>query len=224
MRPVRIALLNPNTNSATTQMMTEIAARALGRAARVEGRTVPFGPPIITTPAGLARAADEVLKTGRTLRHEGFDGILISGFGDPGLDMLREIMEIPVTGIAEASMAQAAGGGRRFSIVTTTPDLTDSIACSAHARGYSSFLVSVRITPGTAEATMADPQGMACALLKECLSAADADRAEAIIIGGGPLAIAAQAIATKVPVPLIEPVSAGARLAFQKIMERADRA
>jgi len=217
----RIALLNPNTNSVTTQVMTAIAAECAAGRALIDGRTVPFGPPIITTPAGLAHAAKQVVDTGRSLRHERFAGIIIAGFGDPGLADLRRVLDIPVTGIAEAGMAEAAAGGRRFSIVTTTPDLEQAIRETARTYGHETVLASVRITPGVAEVTMADPEGLAEALLCACVAAISEDGAAAIVIGGGPLALAARAIIRHVPVPLIEPVQAGARLAVRRCLPGA---
>jgi len=216
---LRIALLNPNTNSVTTRVMTAIAAECTAGRALIDGRTVPFGPPIITTPAGLAHAAMQVVDTGRSLRHEGFAGIIISGFGDPGLADLRRLLDIPITGIAEAGMAEAAVGGRRFSVVTTTPDLKDAIKATARSYGHGALLASVRITPGVAEVTMADPEGLAKALLCACLAAVAEDGAEAIVIGGGPLALAARAISRDVPVPLIEPVRAGACLSLRRCLQ-----
>lgn len=106
----RIALLNPNTNAETTRVMARIASEA-AQNVRFDSRTVPFGPPIITTEAGLRRAGEQVVGSGRILHREGFDGILVAGFGDPGLHRLREAISTPVTGIAEAAFAQADGCG-----------------------------------------------------------------------------------------------------------------
>jgi len=213
----RIVLLNPNTDRKVTRMMVEVASETLGTEFELDGRTVPFGSPIVTTPASLADAARHVVRTVKTLKNEAFSAIIISGFGDPGLGELKGMLSIPAVGIAEASMAEAAYGGRRFSIVTTTPHLKSSIEDTAARYGHAALLASVRITPGDAEETMADPLFLQCALLDACRIAHEKDGAEAIVIGGGPLAISARAIAAEVPVPLIEPVEAGARLAVSRI-------
>ena len=56
-----------------------------------------------------------------------------------------------------------------------------------------------------------DTARLDAALLEASLRAVAQDGARAIVIGGGPLAGAANRIASQVPVPLIEPVAAAVR-------------
>lgn len=215
MKPLgRIALLNPNTSTATTEAMLAIARNAAGALLSVEGRTARSGAPLITTEAMLASAAAVVAKIGPEIAAEGFGAIVIGGFGDPGLEALRSLVGIPVTGIGESSMAEAAAGGRRFSIVTTTPDLAGSIRAAAARYGHADRLVSVRITDGDTISVMSDAKRLESALLATCAQAIE-DGAQSIVIGGGPLAAAAVAIAANVPVHVIEPVGAGVRQAIR---------
>lgn len=138
-----IWLLNPNTSAATTAAMVEIA-RAAAPGLAIEGRTAPFGAPLITDEPALARGAEAVLAMadGAGLDRAGPDGtgpngtgpsgtraegLIVAAFGDPGLDALRARLSIPVTGIGEASFRAAAAHGR-FGIATTTPALEAAIA------------------------------------------------------------------------------------------------
>jgi Asp/Glu/hydantoin racemase len=214
-----LCLLNPNTNSATTVMMTAIANETAGGKAHFVGQTMPSGPPIIVDEKSLQAAGPQIVKAGIEAAAAGYAGILIAGFGDPGLDELRQRVPIPVVGIAEASMAAACIGGRRFSVVTTTPDLKEAISGTATRYGCSQHLATVRITPGEAEETMRNPDLLAKALLTLCRDAISTDGAQAIIIGGGPLAVAARQIAPALSVPLIEPVNAGARYIVGRVLE-----
>ena len=216
----RLRLLNPNTNAATTAMMEAIANDAGGAGAEFLGQTMTSGPAIITDETALRAAAPQIVLAGMTAQQENFDGILISGFGDPGLAELKARIAIPVTGIAEASMAEASAHGRRFSVVTTTPHLRNAIIAAARRYGHENSLTSVRITSGDAETLMNDTNALPKALLRLCLEAVQQDGAQAIVIGGGPLAAAARAIAGDVSVPVIEPVAAGARLALRRAATR----
>jgi Asp/Glu/hydantoin racemase len=54
-----------------------------------------------------------------------------------------------------------------------------------------------------------------------CRATISKDGADAIIIGGGPLAVAARRIAPELSIPLIEPVEAGALCAISRAQERA---
>lgn len=205
----KIALVNPNTSDATTAAMVEIAAEAVPEA-DIIGVTAPFGASMITDEVQLARGAEAVVSLDPAV-FDSCAGVIVAAFGDPGLEGLREKLSFPVTGIAEAGMATAAQGGRRFSVVTTTPDLVEAIERRAARYGLGAQLVSVRLTEGPLAETMADP-----ALLVERLGAAiekavAEDGAEAIVIGGGPLAVAARTLASRVTVPLIEPVPEAAR-------------
>jgi allantoin racemase len=214
--PYRIALVNPNVDASATRAMLLVASSAVAPGFVVVGRTAPFGMPLITNDDALAVAALAVAAMAPSLAGDSFCGIIVSAFGDPGLQDLRKAVEVPVTGLAEAGMAEAAWEGRRFSIVTTTPDLAASIRGLAQAYGHGAGLASVRITPGDPFALMGDPEKLESALLAACDRAIDHDGAEAILIGGGPLSMAARTIAHKVRVPLVEPVPAAVRLACQR--------
>lgn len=208
--PLRLALLNPNTNADTTRMMLGIARALAPPDVHIEGHTMLLGPKVVTDEAALARAAAQIVTMGRTLAADGVAGILIAGFGDPGLLALRERLAVPVTGIAEAGMAEAAAGGRRFSIITTTPDLRQSILGMVAAYGHAGHFASLQITPGPAEQVMATPEGIQRALVALAQDCAH-DGAQAVLIGGGPLAVAARAVADAIPLPVVEPVAAGVR-------------
>lgn len=217
-RPTRhIALLNPNTSEATTELMLRSARHVLPASVEIAGRTAPRGCAMITTPDELDAAAAVVADHGAALAAEGFDAIIIAGFGDPGLDALRARMRIPVTGLAEAGIAAAAEGGRRFSIVTVTPALEDSLRAAALRHGRAGTFASVRFTTAPLHAVMQTPAGLAAALLETTLRAVREDGAEAVVIGGGPLAQAASAIAAELQIPVIDPVAAAVILACKRL-------
>jgi Asp/Glu/hydantoin racemase len=206
---VRLALINPNTDAAVTQTMCAIAARA--GAAQITGFTAPFGAALITNEETLATAAEAVLALAPDLSN--FDGIIIAAFGDPGLGALRARLPIPVTGIAEAAMRTAARDGRRFAIATTTPDLRASIISAATAHGD---FAGVWITPGDPATLTADRARLIPALHAACTTAVTEGGAQAVIIGGGPLADAAEAMRDTIGVPLIAPIPEAVALALRR--------
>lgn len=215
---LRLALLNPNTNAATTAHMAGIVEALVPDTIRVEGHTMHLGPSIVTDAAALASAARQIETVGQSLAADGVDALLVAGFGDPGLACLRETLDIPVTGIAEAGMAEAAALGR-FSIITTTPRLEQNIRALVDRYGHSAELASLRITPGIAEQVMADAEGLQSALVSLARACA-ADGAASVLLGGGPLARAAEAVTGAIDLAVIEPVAAGARLAARRLAAR----
>ncbi len=210
---MRIAVVNPNTSVVTTAAIVEIASAVAG-SATVEGFTAPFGAPLITEPGALAVAADAVAALAPALRHA--DAVIVAAFGDPGLDALRSLLAVPVTGIAEAGMAEAAAGDRRFAVATTTPDLCDHIAATAARYGHRRF-AGTWATPGDPATLTADAEALVAALGAASRAAIGEGGAEAVVIGGGPLARAARALARTLPVPLIEPVPAAVRLTVARL-------
>ena len=212
-KPYRIALLNPNTSRASTALMMVSALSVRPPNVLIEGRNVCSGQAFIASPTALTEAALTVDACGPALADEGFDAIIVAGFGDPGVAKLRKRLGIPVVGLGEAGIAAAAHGGLRYAIVTVTPDLHDSLLASAHAAAPPAQLAGIRYTDGQPGAVMHDPLSLEAALLLACRAAIDQDGAQAIVIGGGPLAQAAQSIASQLHIRIVDPVCAAVRQA-----------
>ncbi|MGZ2257111.1 aspartate/glutamate racemase family protein [Roseobacter sp. A03A-229] len=182
----------------------------------LRGVTAPFGVPLITEPRALDRAARAVKHLGPHLRTD--RAVIVAAFGDPGRDALRRRLKVPVTGIAEASLREASALGR-VAVVTTTLNLTQHIAATARSLGLADF-AGTWITEGAPVLLHATPRALRKALLATCRRAAEGG-AEVVVIGGGPLAVAARAIARDAPVPLIEPIPAALRLTRARLARRA---
>jgi allantoin racemase len=213
---MRLVLVNPNTSEVTTGAMLAIARDAAAADVTIDGVTAPFGAALITDAAALAVAADAVAALGETLARHAPAGVIVAAFGDPGLARLRGTLRCPVTGIAEASMAEAASDGRAFAVATTTPGLAGAIGEMARAYGYRDLFRGVRVARGEPHAVMSDSSRLEEALAIACDEAIREDGAQAVIIGGGPLATAARALKPRFAVPIIEPIPAAVRLAIAR--------
>ncbi|MET8968202.1 aspartate/glutamate racemase family protein [Streptomyces hydrogenans] len=212
-----VALVNPNTNEATTAMMAAIARRTLRPedGYEVRGVTVAAGPPMLVDEEALRASAGHVLDAADRLL-AGPDGdrvaaIVVSAFGDPGVEELRARTSVPVIGIAEAAMREAGADGRRFGIATTTPGLAAAIDARAARLGRSGRYTGVRLTPGDPLRLAAAPEEMTEALAAAVERCVREDGAEAVVIGGGPLGEAAEALRHRFPVPVIGPIPAAGR-------------
>ena len=217
---MQLILLNPNTSESTTQAMLKIAQEAANGGATVEGWTAGFGAPLILNEAALAIAAEAVFSLRDAIRQRNPAGVIVAAFGDPGQALLAAGLPCAVTGIAEAGMAEAAEGGRRFTVVTTTPDLVAAITRTAERYGHGALFLGVRLTPDDPRELMADSGRLEEALFRACEAAMHDDGAEAIVIGGGPLAVAARALNGQLPVPIIEPIPAAVKLAIRRAGQR----
>ncbi len=198
-----ICLINPNTSVATTELMAGLARSMAAPGTSITGMTARSGAPLITDPAALREAALAVAALAEQISA---DGVVVAAFGDPGVVELQRLLSVPVIGIGEVAVREAAAGGRRFSIATTTPLLEGSIRANVAALGFAGQLASVRISRQDPASLTADPlelEAVLQSLVDRCI--AD-DGADAIIIGGGPLSAAARAISDRVSIVIIEPV------------------
>jgi Asp/Glu/hydantoin racemase len=214
-----ILLINPNSSQATSAMMQAIAQRAADDAMAVTVVTARRSPAMIVTEEALQAAAAEVVEIG-TRHAADCAGIVVSAFGDPGLDNLRRRVDIPVTGICEASMRVAAQGGRSFGVATTTPLLADAIAARAAALGLTERLTGIRCTAGDPLVLSSDKVALTLALGEMVEACIAADGAEAVIIGGGPLGEAAGALQTRYATPVISPIPCAIASLLEQINTR----
>lgn len=222
-RTVRIALVNPNTSMAATEVMLASARAVLPGNVEVQGFTATEGQELISDETALQSAARMMVQFALRLATPDIDAMIVCGFGDPGLAEIDQCLRIPVTGLAQASLSEAAAGGRRFSIVTVTPALDSSLRAAALLHGRAGHLASIRYTDGLLSEVMRTPASLQQALLLGCQRAVQEDGAEAIVIGGGPLAQAAGWIAARLNLPVIDPVAAAVRLTCHRCVATASK-
>lgn len=254
-------LINPNTSTATTAMMTAIARRALGPALPVRGVTAAHGPLMLTDPDALRAAVPEVLTAGlHALAQGDCAALLVAAFGDPGLTALREATTatratsatsetsaaetaratgeagatsaagatattagattavetppaagVPVVGIGEAALLEAAADGTPFGIATTTPLLAEAIAERVTALGLADRYTGLRLTEGAPERLSAEPALLLDQLERAVRACAERDGARAVVIGGGPLGEAAEELQARCAVRVVAPIPAACR-------------
>jgi allantoin racemase len=158
-----ILLINPNSSRDTTAMMVEIARSCAPVGATVVGATAARSPPMIVTAEALTAAADEVVEIG-TREAPLVAGIIVGAFGDPGLTALRRQVSVPVVGICEASMIEAAADGRRFGVATVTPQLAVPIEARARDLKLHHLYSGIRLTQGDPVMLAANPTLLQAAL------------------------------------------------------------
>ena len=206
----RLLLINPNSATATTAMMVAIAQAVAGDGFDVIGVTATRAPPMIVLPEALAAAAAEVVEIALA-NQAGCVGIIVAAFGDPGLAGIRANTTTLAVGIAEAAMLEAAEGGRRFGVATTTSGLMTLIDARVDDLGLTAQYSGVRVTDGDPNLLTANPERLQAALAQVVQTLIARDGAEAVIIGGGPLAQAAMVLQPMFSIPIVAPIPAAVR-------------
>jgi Asp/Glu/hydantoin racemase len=214
----RLLLINPNSSVATTEMMVAIAQATAGEGFEVIGATATRAPPMILEPEALIASAAEVVEIALA-NSDGYSGIIVAAFGDPGLAGIRASTTVPAVGIAEAAMLEAAEGSRRFGIAATTPKLAAQINARVESLGLAAHYTGIRITDGDANELVRDPNRLRSALLQTAENCVACDGAQAVIIGGGPLGQAALQLQALLSVPTIAPIPASVRVLIALLSE-----
>ena len=209
---MRILVINPNTSASVTEKIATVARSAASPGTTLEFITAPYGVPYIATRAEAIIGGRVVLEI-LAEREAESDGAVIAAFGDPGLGGARELMSIPIVGLAEAAMLMACPLGRKFSIVSFSSRLEPWYRECVDWHGLSGRLASIRMLDiavtdiGRVQSENED------LLVDLACTAVDRDSAEAIILAGAPLAGLATRVRERIPVPVIESVTASIKLA-----------
>ena len=208
-----LLLINPNTSASVTALMADVIRPLLPPEVDLVAVTARLGASYIASEAAYAVAAHAVLDAWAAFRAGGgrCDAILLGCFGDPGIGALREVTGVPVMGLAEAALREAAGYGPH-AIVTGGLAWRPMLERFAIANGLSEGLAGIHVVEKSGVELMAIPDGGAGELLG-ALRAAAAPPVRAVVIGGAALGGIAQRVAAQVDVPVIDSVQAGARWA-----------
>lgn len=209
---MKILFANPNTTVAVTDRIAAVACAAVSPGTEIVAVTARSGVPYIATRAEAVIGAAQTLDL--LAEHaEGCDAVVVAAFADPGIGGARELLSIPVIGMAEAAMLTACMLGRRFSIVTFATAMEPWYRECVDYNSLSGRLASIRCVAGGFRDINTVQEEMGDALIKACRQAAEQDEADVVILGGAPLAGLAGKMADRVPVPLIDGVAAAARQA-----------
>jgi allantoin racemase len=207
-----ILLINPNTTPSITDLVLKTAKRFAAKGTNLRAVTGAFGPRYIASRVGYAIAGHAAVDA--FANDQGpKDAVVLACFGDPGLDALKEIADVPVVGMADASILQACALGRRFSIVTGgerwKPMLEEFVA----SHGLAERLASVRTVAPTGADIARDPEAALSLLAAGCTACVVEDSANVVILGGAGLAGLGAKLAPMVDIPLLDGVACALSMA-----------
>ena len=204
---MKILLANPNTTVSVTERMTTVARAAASAGTEIVAVTGQTGVPYIATRAEAAVASRETMEL-MANHAAGCDAAIVAAFADPGLGGAKEMLDIPVVGLAEAAMLTACMLGRRFSIVTFAQALGPWYREAVEYHLLTARLASIRCLDASfADITNVQDE-LEDLLVELCARTQRDDEADVIILGGGPLAGLAARVKDRVAVPLVDCVAA----------------
>lgn len=208
---MRLLLINPNTSEAITDKVAAAAGAVASPGTEILAVGGRFGGRYIASRAAFAIAGHAALDAWASAPPH--DAVVIACFGDPGLEALRELSDVPVLGLADCSIRIACAQEKRFAIVTGGerwgPMLEEFVA----VRGLSRYLAGIRTVAPDGAAIARDPEGGIALLREACEAAIGQDGAEAVIIGGAGLAGLAARIRPGLQAEIIDSVEATVQMA-----------
>ena len=204
---MKILLANPNTSRSVTDRIAAVARQAAAPGTEILAVTATSGVPYVASRADAAIAGGTTLEL--MAEHAlGCDAAIVAAFGDPGLGGARELLAIPVIGLAEAAMLSACMLGRRFAIVTFSQSLEAWYRECVEYHGLMARFAGIRCAEGGFQDIAAVSQEKEALLLTLCDRTIREDGADVIILGGAPLAGMAAGVWERVAVPLVDGVVA----------------
>ncbi|MBO9626648.1 MAG: aspartate/glutamate racemase family protein [Microbacterium sp.] len=205
--PVRITIIDPVVLDAP--LPAPDVAGAL-----VERRSLSAGTASIESRWDDAFAVPGIIDAAIRAEEAGAQAIVVNCMDDPGVDAAREVVRIPVVGVAEAAMHLALCLSGRFTIATTTADDVP-IARELVARHRLDHRCASIRPIGLPPLGLLDDDAETFRLFADAAVAAiEQDGAEAIIAGCTLLAdqvdrLDAHLLASGIDVPVIDPLLAG---------------
>jgi Asp/Glu/hydantoin racemase len=207
---MRILVVNPNTSADITATVEAAARRAAAPGTEIAVASGAFGPRYIGTRGENAVAGHAALAA--LAGHvPGCDGAVIAAFTDPAVSAAREVLPVPVVGMAEAAMLTACMLGGRFSIVTIARRLAPIFRELAAGYGLGSRLASVRALERSALDVAREPEVVLAGLADLGRAAIEDDGADVLILGGAPLGSLDRPLAERLGVPVLEGVGCAVR-------------
>jgi len=210
---MRIFVINPN----TSQSVTEHLRRELEKIARPDTELTVVNPE--HGPVSIESAYDEALATPPTLElvrqanEEGYDAVVLACFSDPGLDAAKEISDIPVVGIEEATLHVAAMLGHKFSVTTTARNRAPTREIHARLRTVEAAYASPLVMDMPVLEMDAHPEKAKARILELGRQAIEKDGTEVIILGCAGLAGYSADIERELGVVVLDPSSVGLKMA-----------
>ncbi|RAM38101.1 aspartate/glutamate racemase family protein [Arthrobacter globiformis] len=214
---MKLLVINPNISDDVTALIESEALRSASPGTSLAVRTAGHGVEYIETRfeslIAAGAVAEIIAEHTAGLAREPIDGVVVAAFGDPGMPALKELADVPVIGITEAALCAAALQGHRFSIIAISDRIRPWYLDCVERFGLGGRLASIRSINETLKAIGSVQQDFKETLLALSRQAVAEDGADVVILAGAPLAGLARELRAQIPVPVVDGISAGIRMA-----------
>lgn len=202
-------VINPNTSPEMTEEIAETAERVFQPPWTHVVCMAPAGPESLESWTDYHLASVCVLPL--VGEHADADGVVLACFGDPGLYVLKESCDVPVIGIAEASIAISLMLGAKFGILAgmgRAVELMDSMVRTygMEARYAGTESLEMRVLDFEKE------HAKTLDRLEQVGTKLRHQGAEVLLLGCAGLTGFVEETQARIDIPIIDPVEAGCRM------------
>ena len=208
----KIFVINPNTNPKNTAVIARAIEPFKPVGVEVDTVSPDKGPVGLESYYHNYLASVNVHERIIQAEKEGYDGIVIACFGDPGIEAAKELVDIPVVGITEASYALASILGTKFLVIVSADTAVPRQIRYLKALGIPDYQYAVRPIGLTVLGVMADRVNAKELIANNCEVALKETGSEVIVMGCSGFSGLRKDLEKMLNVPIIDPVVAGVQV------------
>lgn len=206
---MRIKIIVPINNDAYNEEVKAVALQVAAPDVEIDVESIDGGSQFIESRYDLAVNTPFVLSKAQAAVRNGFNGIFVTDFDMCGVEVIREVVDIPVIGGFRASAFTAMMIAQRFSIITILDNVIAMQREHVRVFGIEPNFASIRPIH-LPVAGLKDKQGAIARVYEASIKAIDQDGAEAIILGCTGMMGIAQPVAKLLaadgkPAPVVDP-------------------
>lgn len=208
---MKILAVNVNTTAAMSEQIADAARAVVREGTEIVEVTPRVGAESVEGNFESYLCAVAVMDSVATYP-DAFDAVIQCGFGEHGVEGLREIVDVPVVDMTEAAAHFAMLLGNRFTIVTTLDRAVPLIEERLLSFGLDRHCANVRST-SLSVLELEDQERAKDAIREQARIALLEDHAEVIVLGCGGMAGLDRELTEQLNVPVVEGVACAALLA-----------
>ncbi len=199
---MKILIINPNSSHEMTKLIDRVAKSVASPGTEIETIDFPQAPALINNSYDVMKCAYYSIEAALAKQKE-YDGLITACHSDPGLLMMKEVLEKPCTGIGFISEHMARLYGDRITILTLSE--ATELRKRPQLRSYfmEESLYSYMPTGFTEE--MNEEEAKAC-LLKAGQKALEAYHSDVLILGCGGMSGLSDYLEAELGVPVMDGV------------------
>jgi allantoin racemase len=154
----------------------------------------------------------DIIRIAEEAQKEHFDGIFVDCVGEPGVPVVRELVDIPVIGGFNTAVLTALSIAQNFSMIEPVPSVVPMVEDLARELGVTESMVSIRTVDIPVE-DLQDKEKLFQKLFQESQAAILKDGAQSIVLGCTGMLDVAKDLEKELrilgmPAPVIDPTTA----------------